>query len=393
MTTTFAALGLSADLVAALDERGITEPVPHPGAHHRRRPRRPRRVRQGQDRLGQDARLRPAAARAHRPRPSPRHPARARARAHPRARPAGARRARAARPRPSACRVAAVYGGADIEQQIKALAERRRHRRRHARPADRPHRPRGASSLDGRRASSCSTRPTAWPTWGSCPRSSGCCASSTHRHQTLLFSATLDGAVDTLVKRYLHDPVHARGRVDHGHRRRDGAPLPARPPDGQGEGRGGDRRGADRTLVFVRTKRGADRLAAAARARRACRPPPSTATSARRLREKALARLRRRQAAGARGHRRRRPGHPRRRRRRRRPLRPARGPQGLPAPLGPHRPGRRVRRGRHARAVGPGARGQAAAEAHRRRRQPIVEVFSNDPRLADLAGWDPTAAA
>jgi superfamily II DNA/RNA helicase len=25
-------------------------------------------------------------------------------------------------------------------------------------------------------------------------------------------------------------------------------------------------------------------------------------------------------------------------------------------------------------------------------RQPLVEMFSNDPRLADLAAWDPTAA-
>ena len=35
-----------------------------------------------------------------------------------------------------------------------------------------------------------------------------------NRHQTLLFSATLDGVVDTLIKRYQHDPVDARGRVD-----------------------------------------------------------------------------------------------------------------------------------------------------------------------------------
>ena len=39
--------------------------------------------------------------------------------------------------------------------------------------------------------------------------------------------------------------------------------------------------GANRTLVFVRTKRGADRLVDAAAAARACGPAPSTATSAR----------------------------------------------------------------------------------------------------------------
>ena len=70
------------------------------------------------------------------------------------------------------------------------------------------------------------------------------------------------------------------------------------------------------------------------------------------------------------------------------PLRPARGPQDLPAPLGPHGAGRRGRRRRHPRAVGPAPGRREAAEAPRHP-QPIVEVFSNDPRLADLAAWDP----
>ena len=58
-------------------------------------------------------------------------------------------------------------------------------------------------------------------------------------HQTLLFSATLDGAVDRLVKRYLTDPVFhevASSTADGGGH---GAPLPPGPPDGQGEGGGG----------------------------------------------------------------------------------------------------------------------------------------------------------
>src|SRR5579884_335583 len=79
-------------------------------------------------------------------------------------------------------------------------------------------------------------------------------------HQTLLFSATLDGAVNQVVKRYMHDPafhevaskeptveemrhhfflVHQMDKV------RVAAAIA---------------RGATRTLVFVRTKRGADRL-------------------------------------------------------------------------------------------------------------------------------------
>ena len=79
-------------------------------------------------------------------------------------------------------------------------------------------------------------------------------------HQTLLFSATLDGAVDRLVSRYLTDPVmhevaSARTTVDAmEHRFLEVHQM--------------DRvkvcaaicRHSDKTLVFVRTKRGADRL-------------------------------------------------------------------------------------------------------------------------------------
>ena len=79
-------------------------------------------------------------------------------------------------------------------------------------------------------------------------------------HQTLLFSATLDGDVDHLVKRYLKDP--ARHEVESSqvtvaemvHRfllvhQLDKVKVAA-----------SISRGAFRTLVFVRTKRGADRL-------------------------------------------------------------------------------------------------------------------------------------
>ena len=43
-------------------------------------------------------------------------------------------------------------------------------------------------------------------------------------HQTMLFSATLDGAVKRLVDRYMHDPVLARGRRRRADGRRDGPP-------------------------------------------------------------------------------------------------------------------------------------------------------------------------
>ena len=79
-------------------------------------------------------------------------------------------------------------------------------------------------------------------------------------HQTLLFSATLDGAVDRLVRRYLHDPVHHEVasstqtvsamvhrffQVHQMDKVRVAASIA---------------RAEDKTLIFVRTKRGADRL-------------------------------------------------------------------------------------------------------------------------------------
>jgi superfamily II DNA/RNA helicase len=81
-----------------------------------------------------------------------------------------------------------------------------------------------------------------------------------HRHQTMLFSATLDGDVDRVVKRHLHDPVRhevasARPTVDSMEHRflqvhqMDKVKVAA-----------AICRGATKALVFVRTKRGADRL-------------------------------------------------------------------------------------------------------------------------------------
>jgi superfamily II DNA/RNA helicase len=80
-------------------------------------------------------------------------------------------------------------------------------------------------------------------------------------HQTLLFSATLDGVVDGLVKRYQHDPVYHEVEsrtvtVDemthlflHVHEM-DRVKVAAAIANG-----------ASRTMMFSRTKRGADRLA------------------------------------------------------------------------------------------------------------------------------------
>jgi superfamily II DNA/RNA helicase len=81
-----------------------------------------------------------------------------------------------------------------------------------------------------------------------------------NRHQTLLFSATLDGAVRTLIRKYQHDPVHyeatvedepisAMGHrfigVDFGEKTNVAAAITA---------------GPQRTIMFARTQRGAERI-------------------------------------------------------------------------------------------------------------------------------------
>ena len=101
------------------------------------------------------------------------------------------------------------------------------------------------------------------------------------QHQTLLFSATLDGVVDTLIKRYQTDPGDARGGVVAGHGRGDAPPLPPRPRDGQGQGGGRHRPGLaphDRVRAHQARRRPC-RLRPAPRGRRGRRP--STATCAR----------------------------------------------------------------------------------------------------------------
>ncbi len=79
--------------------------------------------------------------------------------------------------------------------------------------------------------------------------------------QRLLFSATLDGAVDNLVKRYMHDPVHHEVDSDQAsvttmrHEFWLVAPHHKNDLSNRVAGRPG------RTLVFARTQQGADRIA------------------------------------------------------------------------------------------------------------------------------------
>ena len=101
------------------------------------------------------------------------------------------------------------------------------------------------------------------------------------RHQTLLFSATLDGVVDGLIKRYQHDPVYHEVASADRHRRGDDPPVPPGPRDGQGEGGGGHRPRQRQDARLHRTPSASPTGSPGPSTRRACRRPPSTATCAR----------------------------------------------------------------------------------------------------------------
>jgi superfamily II DNA/RNA helicase len=208
-------------------------------------------------------------------------------------------------------------------------------------------------------------------------------------HQTLLFSATLDGDVRYLIRHYLHDPVRhevvsTQATVEEMEHRflavhqMDKVKVTA-----------AIARGVNRTLVFVRTKRGADRLVLQLR-REGVQAHAIHGDLRQSLREKALKDF-------------------------------ASGTQQVlvatdVAARGIHvdaidvvvhydppedQKGYLHRSGRTARA---GVAGVVATlvlwdqmlhvERLQKRlgvRQPIVEVFSNDSRLADLTAWDPSA--
>ena len=209
-----------------------------------------------------------------------------------------------------------------------------------------------------------------------------------HPAQTLLFSATLDGDVRYLIRHYLHDPVHhevisTQATVEEMEHRflavhqMDKVKVTA-----------AIARGANRTLVFVRTKRGADRLVLQLR-REGVQAHAIHGDLRQSLREKALKDF----AAGT-----------------QQVLVAtdvaARGIHVDAIDVVVHydppedQKGYLHRSGRTARA---GVAGVVATlvlwdqmlhvERLQKRlgvRQPIVEVFSNDPRLADLAAWDPS---
>jgi superfamily II DNA/RNA helicase len=213
----------------------------------------------------------------------------------------------------------------------------------------------------------------------------------THPHQTMLFSATLDGDVDRLVRHEMTDPVRHEVVSEQAtvtamvHRfllvhQMDKVKVAA-----------SISRNAKRTIVFSRTKRGADRLTEALR-----KEGVNAGAIHGDLRQQIRERTLRQFADGA-----------------------------LPVLVATDVAARGIdvdgidvvihyepaedhksylhRSGRTARAGRPGVavtlvlwNEQLEVEKVQKRlglAQPVVEVFSNDARLADLAGWDPAAAS
>jgi superfamily II DNA/RNA helicase len=212
----------------------------------------------------------------------------------------------------------------------------------------------------------------------------------TGRDQTLLFSATLDHEVESLVRGFLRHPVRHEADAEHvvdsmEHRfiavhQLDKAKLTAAIAGHH-----------DRTLVFVRTKRGADRLMRQLRSEGVSvdaihgdRSQGQREHALKRFADGRLAVLVATDVA-ARGihvdgidvvvH-----------------YDPPEDPKAYT-----HRSGRTARAG-EAGLVVTLVLWDQHLEVQRLQRQlgvdlPIVEMFSNDSRLADLAGWDPAAAA
>ena len=170
-------------------------------------------------------------------------------------------------------------------------------------------------------------------------------------HQTLLFSATLDGAVDRLVTRYLTDPVfHEVASATQTVTLMEHRFLQVHQMD-KVKVAAAICRSQEKSLLFVRTKRGADRLVENL-GKEGVKAAAIHGDLRQANRERALADFSNGKLAvlvatdvAARGL------HIEGGRRRD-PLRPAGGPQGLPPPLRAHRPSRQGRRCREPRPCG-----------------------------------------
>jgi superfamily II DNA/RNA helicase len=208
-------------------------------------------------------------------------------------------------------------------------------------------------------------------------------------HQTLLFSATLDGAVDRLVKRYLSDPVfHEVASTTQTVTQMEHRFLQVHQMD-KVKVTAAICRSQEKSLLFVRTKRGADRLVEHL-AKEGVRAAAIHGDLRQANRERALADFSNGKLSvlvatdvAARGlH-----------------IEGVDGvihydpPEDHKAYL--HRSGRTARAGKSGVVVSLALWNQLVEmEVIQRRlglRIPIVEMFSNDARLADLAAWTPEA--
>jgi superfamily II DNA/RNA helicase len=385
MTTTFDALGVSGDLVAALTERGITAPFPIqaltvPDALAGRDVCGKAKTGSGKTlAFGLPIIERVGRAESRRPKALVLVPTRELAlQVHDELSPLGAARD---------VRFLAVYGGANMERQIKSFA----------------------SGVDvvvatpGRMIDLIERKEVSvadleivvideadrMADMGFLPQVEWILRQAERQHQTLLFSATLDGVVDTLIKRYQHDPVmheieSASVTVEEMEHRflqvhqMDKAKVAA-----------AIARNVSRTMIFVRTKRGADRLAEQLE-REGVSALAIHGDLRQTAREKALAdfsagKLTALVATDV----------------------AARGihvddvdivihfdpPEDHKAYL--HRSGRTARAGESGIVVTLVLWDQELEVKRLMKRigviQPMPEVFSNDPRLADLAAWDPSA--
>jgi superfamily II DNA/RNA helicase len=208
-------------------------------------------------------------------------------------------------------------------------------------------------------------------------------------HQTLLFSATLDGAVDRLVKRYLTEPVfHEVASATQTVSLMEHRFLQVHQMD-KVKVAAAICRGQEKSLLFVRTKRGADRLVEHLAKERvdaaAIHGDLRQANRERALADFSAGKLPVLVATDV----------------------AARGlhiegvdavihfdpPEDHKAYL--HRSGRTARAGKAGVVVSLALWNQLVEmEVIQRRlglRVPIVEMFSNDARLADLAAWSPSA--
>jgi superfamily II DNA/RNA helicase len=385
MTTTFDALGVSGDLVAALTERGITAPFPIqaltvPDALAGRDVCGKAKTGSGKTlAFGLPIIERVGRADSRRPKSLVLVPTRELAlQVHDELSPLGDARG---------VRFLAVYGGANMDRQIKSFAK-------------------GVDvvvATPGRMIDLIERKEVSvadleivvideadrMADMGFLPQVEWILRQAERQHQTLLFSATLDGVVDTLIKRYQHDPVmheieSASVTVEEMEHRflqvhqMDKAKVAA-----------AIARNVKRTMIFVRTKRGADRLAEQLE-REGVSALAIHGDLRQTAREKALAdfsagKLTALVATDV----------------------AARGihvddvdivihfdpPEDHKAYL--HRSGRTARAGESGIVVTLVLWDQELEVKRLMKRigviQPMPEVFSNDPRLADLAAWDPSS--